>query len=361
MASALLACITAGCILITAAVSGAGGAGVRAETGPGTGVGVGAETEINTGMGSSRTTTTNTHTNTRPSSSTARRTSTRTRIKLGTGLSGGGSRNKKMSYLDKTVQITELLVPRSPRAGRDVTLSCRFRLGGPDHRLYTVNWWRDRDQFYSYKDNNFEPKQAYTFRGIHVKLEESTAETVVLEGVTEETSGVFKCEVMGEGPSFRTATDTKRMTVVVPPQQLRIEYQSRTQLPRYRLGQTVYLNCTARGAKPRATLQWEVNGTPVRETSLYRYPDTREKSGRVTSTLGLRWRSPDTFRDPLARVTCRATVPGGHVTSESQVIYLDTASSVTYHHRYSSEGARPHPPWTTVSVAVLSFARTISL
>ena len=75
-----------------------------------------------------------------------------------------------MSYLDKTVQITELVVPRSPRAGRDVTLSCRFRLGGPEHRLYTVNWWRDRDQFYTYKDNHVEPKHAYTFRGIRVKV-----------------------------------------------------------------------------------------------------------------------------------------------------------------------------------------------
>ncbi|MPC66859.1 hypothetical protein E2C01_061014 [Portunus trituberculatus] len=79
----------------------------------------------------------------------------------------------------------------------------------------------------------------------------------------------------------------------------------------------------------------------VREASLYRYPDTRDKRGQVTSTLGLRWRSPDTFRDPLARVTCRATIPGGHVTSESEVIYLDTASSVTYHHRYSSKGEVP--------------------
>lgn len=75
-----------------------------------------------------------------------------------------------MSYLDKTVQITELLVPRSPRAGRDVALTCRFRLGGPEHRLYTVNWWRGRDQFYTYKENHFEPKHAYTFRGIRVKV-----------------------------------------------------------------------------------------------------------------------------------------------------------------------------------------------
>lgn len=36
----------------------------------------------------------------------------------------------------------------------------------------------------------------------------------MLKNVSEETSGIFKCEVMGEGPSFRTAVETKAMNVV---------------------------------------------------------------------------------------------------------------------------------------------------
>lgn len=47
----------------------------------------------------------------------------------------------------------------------------------------------------------------------HGQKEASTEETVVLLNVSEKTSGLFKCEVMGEGPSFRTAVRTKMMTV----------------------------------------------------------------------------------------------------------------------------------------------------
>ena len=45
-------------------------------------------------------------------------------------------------------------------------------------------------------------------------MDESTERSVVLKNVSEETSGIFKCEVMGEGPSFRTAVETKAMNVV---------------------------------------------------------------------------------------------------------------------------------------------------
>lgn len=74
-------------------------------------------------------------------------------------------------YSDKTVEIVELVVPESPKVGDDVTLTCHFKLVGNNHRLYTVNWWRGKDQFYTYKGaahNN--PKHAYTFRGINVKV-----------------------------------------------------------------------------------------------------------------------------------------------------------------------------------------------
>ena len=49
---------------------------------------------------------------------------------------------------------------------------------------------------------------------ILLQVDESTERSVVLKNVSEETSGIFKCEVMGEGPSFRTAVETKAMNVV---------------------------------------------------------------------------------------------------------------------------------------------------
>lgn len=73
-------------------------------------------------------------------------------------------------HSSKAVEIVELSVPRTPVIGEDVELTCRFRLRGHNHRLYTVNWWRGKDQFFTYKTNSFTPKNAYNFRGIQVKV-----------------------------------------------------------------------------------------------------------------------------------------------------------------------------------------------
>ncbi|XP_037779320.1 uncharacterized protein LOC119575851 [Penaeus monodon] len=167
------------------------------------------------------------------------------------------------SYTDKVVDITELVVPENPRIGEDVTLICRFRLEGHGHRLYTVNWWRGRDQFYTYKGNNADPKHSYIFEGIHVATNESTDQSVVLKNVSEITSGIFKCEVMGEGPSFRTAVKSKVMNVIVPPKQVEITSYLHPDTTLYRIGQMVQLNCTATGAKPKAHITWKINGRPV--------------------------------------------------------------------------------------------------
>lgn len=73
-------------------------------------------------------------------------------------------------YRDKMVEIVDLVVPESPKSGDDVTLTCGFRLLGSNHRLYTVNWWRGKDQFYTFKGTDPDTKHAYTFPGIQVKV-----------------------------------------------------------------------------------------------------------------------------------------------------------------------------------------------
>ena len=56
--------------------------------------------------------------------------------------------------------------------------------------------------------------------GNHINLyfilqeESSSNESVVLANISEKTSGEYKCEVMGEGPAFRTAVANKTMKVI---------------------------------------------------------------------------------------------------------------------------------------------------
>ncbi|XP_037779540.1 uncharacterized protein LOC119576079 [Penaeus monodon] len=258
------------------------------------------------------------------------------------------------SYNAKTVDITEIIVPEHPRSGDDVTLTCRFRLDGHGHRLYTVNWWRGKDQFYSYKGNNPDPKQAYHFNGINVAKEESTDQSVVLKNVTEATSGEYKCEVIGEGPSFRTAVRAKQMNVIVPPQH--VEIMSWTNPALYRKEELVQLNCTSRGSKPRAVLTWEVNGRQVRPQDVQRFDDRTDHLGRVISVAGLRWRAPEYFQDYEAKVSCVASVGGFH-TKASKKIYLDPASSAAFNHQYASAGCQLSNAWTILSLGSLLLAR----
>ena len=49
---------------------------------------------------------------------------------------------------------------------------------------------------------------------IFVQVNASTEESVLLTNITEATSGTYKCEVMGEGPAFRTAVKSKEMKVI---------------------------------------------------------------------------------------------------------------------------------------------------
>ncbi|XP_069977840.1 uncharacterized protein [Penaeus vannamei] len=261
------------------------------------------------------------------------------------------------SYTDKVVDITELVVPENPRIGEDVTLTCRFRLEGHGHRLYTVNWWRGRDQFYTYKGNNADPKHSYTFEGIHVARNESTDQSVVLKNVSEITSGIFKCEVMGEGPSFRTAVRSKEMNVIVPPKQVEITSYLNPDTTLYRIGQMVQLNCTATGAKPKAHITWEINGRPVGPKHIEYFRDIEDRRGRITSTVGLHWFAPDFFTRNKAHVACIASV-GGHHTTDKKDVYFDPASSAAFNHQYASAGCQLSSAWTILAFASLLLARS---
>ncbi|XP_050708101.1 uncharacterized protein LOC126993245 [Eriocheir sinensis] len=258
-------------------------------------------------------------------------------------------------YSDKTVEIVELVVPESPKVGDDVTLTCRFNLVGSNHRLYTVNWWRGKDQFYTFKGTTIDQKHAYSFDGIQVKEEASTEESVVLQNVSEETSGLFKCEVMGEGPSFRTAVANKTMTVVIPPRKVEILARSQPDPPVYRVGETIHLNCTATAAKPRADLTWKIDDLPVEDHHVQRLRDYEDHRGRVTSTLNLSWNPPAYFRSGVARVACHGG--GGHNTTVTKDIYLDPASSAALNHLYASKGCQLSTTWTILNLLFFFLVR----
>ena len=87
----------------------------------------------------------------------------------------------------------------------------------------------------------------------------SGKERVVLKHLNLDSQGTYKCEVSGEGPSFRTKSDSDHMVVVVPPQRAEIVDAK----PKYKVGDTVNVTCISYRSKPAASLNWKINGEDV--------------------------------------------------------------------------------------------------
>ena len=70
----------------------------------------------------------------------------------------------------KSVEITEMIVPKLVKVGEDVELTCNYKVRGSNLKLYTVNWWRGNTQFFTYKDYKTPPMSAFPFDGIEVDV-----------------------------------------------------------------------------------------------------------------------------------------------------------------------------------------------
>ncbi|GBM04349.1 hypothetical protein AVEN_146215-1 [Araneus ventricosus] len=88
------------------------------------------------------------------------------------------------------------------------------------------------------------------------KLSKSGSQTVYLRHVDLNSGGTYRCEVSAEAPEFQTVAAEKKMDVFVLPTE---GPKITGGLSKYRVGDTVYVNCTSSKSKPAATLRWYIN------------------------------------------------------------------------------------------------------
>ncbi|XP_047739068.1 uncharacterized protein LOC108671942 [Hyalella azteca] len=227
------------------------------------------------------------------------------------------------------VEIVSLGMPALVRVGDNINLTCDFRLLGEGQRIYTVNWWRDKDQFYTYNTEKHNNKSVYHFNGIKVDEWRSTERSVVLLNVSQATSGAYKCEVMTEAPAFKTAVMYKNMTVVVPPASISIY----PQLPApalYKPGETIQRFCTATDSSPRTDLQWHINDIPATSEEQTDYPDRVNDDGRISTRSSVELVAPVRFSAGRARVSCLASLNGQLLSNLSETLYADEMLPVPY-------------------------------
>ncbi|GFY79342.1 uncharacterized protein TNIN_381631, partial [Trichonephila inaurata madagascariensis] len=92
--------------------------------------------------------------------------------------------------------------------------------------------------------------------GDATELSKSGSQSVYLRHVDLNSAGVYRCEVSAEAPEFQTVEAEKEMKVLVLPTE---GPRIMGGLPKYRVGDTVFVNCTSSRSKPAATLNWYIN------------------------------------------------------------------------------------------------------
>ncbi|GBP98595.1 hypothetical protein EVAR_70992_1 [Eumeta japonica] len=114
-------------------------------------------------------------------------------------------------------------------------------------------------------------------------LSKSNASRVFLYPVTLKSSGLYRCEVSAEAPSFASAAGEGRMEVIYLPREgPRITGNEQEN----RRGDWLFLNCTSGRSYPAAVLSWDIDGE--KSSLLVEYPTIQHNHGLLSSALGLR-------------------------------------------------------------------------
>ncbi|XP_076351889.1 uncharacterized protein LOC143247517 [Tachypleus tridentatus] len=111
------------------------------------------------------------------------------------------------------LHIVSLHFPDEVQSGQELQLRCDYNLDGEN--LYSVKWYRDDMEFFRYVPMDNPVKQFFSLDGIHIDIERSNKDIVVLTKVTPVTEGVFRCEVSADAPSFQTVSAQKDMVIHV--------------------------------------------------------------------------------------------------------------------------------------------------
>nr|XP_045591407.1 uncharacterized protein LOC123753464 [Procambarus clarkii] len=154
--------------------------------------------------------------------------------------------------LAQGLRVTEVEVPRVVLVGESAKLRCHFALRG--EALYSLKWWKNSRQFYQFIPKNTPRMAVFSAPGVNVNVGSSTLHQVELVDLETSSSGIYKCEVVGEAPTFTTHIRAANMTVIDTPDGPPVV---RGLNPSgYREGDIIHLNCTSYRSWPPPTLSW---------------------------------------------------------------------------------------------------------
>ncbi|XP_020286415.1 uncharacterized protein LOC109856021 [Pseudomyrmex gracilis] len=198
-------------------------------------------------------------------------------------------------------------IPMAVRKGETGTLNCWYDTEGDP--LYAVKWYKGNQEFYRYAPNENPAIKTFPIENLTVKKTESNATQVVLTKLELEAAGEYSCEVSADAPSFHTATRSAKMNVVELPSEMpSIQGLKR----KYRVDETLRLNCTSDRSKPAANLTWYINDRQPLKSYVRTYSpnslDTNDLDGQI-SQIGLQFLvTHDHFISGKLKIRCSASI-----------------------------------------------------
>uniref|UniRef100_A0A182X2V0 Ig-like domain-containing protein n=1 Tax=Anopheles quadriannulatus TaxID=34691 RepID=A0A182X2V0_ANOQN len=155
-----------------------------------------------------------------------------------------------------------------------------------EEKLYSIKWYKDNEEFYRYVPSASQPIKSYKIEGIRVDPNHSDGTKVLLRGLTLKSSGIYRCEISAEAPSFDSVQGEGRMDVIFVPRDG--PHISDSERKSYHIGETMELNCTSGRSYPASTLQWYLNDLLVTDpNNIIHYPSVQNQHGLITTFLGL--------------------------------------------------------------------------
>ncbi|GJQ74388.1 hypothetical protein Trydic_g21262 [Trypoxylus dichotomus] len=195
-------------------------------------------------------------------------------------------------------------VPQYRIPGDVALLQCDYDLGNDN--LYAVKWYKDNEEFFKFLPKARPEATSYSVDGIYIDMKASNRTTVVLHSLSFKSSGLYRCEVSAEAPSFSSAQGEARMEIVYLPK----EDPQITGVEReyYQIGEMVNLNCTSGKSHPASTLHWYVNGEQISAPgTVIHYPPIQYRHGLASNILGLRFvPTPKHFIGGSMKIKCVA-------------------------------------------------------
>ncbi|XP_015116818.1 uncharacterized protein LOC107040990 [Diachasma alloeum] len=160
------------------------------------------------------------------------------------------------------LKLLSISIPPYTFKGDNARLVCSYDL--ESEKLYSVSWYKDNEEFYKYVPSSDRSQHSYQVEGVEVDHHNSNSQKVILKHVTLDSTGVYKCEVSAEAPSFLSVKGKGYMEVIALPNG---EPTITSEEKVYASGDILALNCTSGSSFPPARITWFINGIKVKPDS----------------------------------------------------------------------------------------------